>query len=305
MSLSSTSETVSVIWFRRDLRLHDNTALSHALQSGFPVVPVFIFDRTILDQLESPRDRRVEFIHQALQDMQRQLTEIVSSLEVYEGTPLEVWKKLSKKYTLAAVYLNHDYEPYALKRDQEIGNWLSDQQIPLHTYKDQVIFEKSEVVKDDQKPYTVFTPYSRKWKATLRPEHLKAWPTEKYFSAFYQQSPVVLPTLAKLGFQASGLAFPDPQWRKNIIQRYQQDRDFPGKSGTSRLGVHLRFGTISIRELARATSSWSETFLNELIWRDFYHMILWHFPHVGKGKAFRPEYDLIKWRNNEIGRAHV
>ena len=126
MSLSSTSETVSVIWFRRDLRLHDNTALSHALQSGFPVVPVFIFDRTILDQLESPRDRRVEFIHQALQDMQRQLTEIGSSLEVYEGTPLEVWKKLSKKYTLAAVYLNHDYEPYALKRDQEIGNWLSE-----------------------------------------------------------------------------------------------------------------------------------------------------------------------------------
>ncbi len=293
------SQKVNICWFRRDLRLHDHAALYHALKSGLPVVTVFVFDRTILDQLEDRHDKRVDFIHRALSVMQEQLVAMGSSLEVYHGTALEMFYQLSSKYDIDQIFANHDYEPYAKERDEEIHLFLNRQDIAFHTYKDQVVFEKDEVLKDDGKPYTVFTPYSKKWKAVLKEFYLKSYPTEKYFEHFFKQSPVVIPTLQQIGFQKTELQFEKPFIRDELIRKYKEQRDIPSANGTTRLSVHLRFGTISIRELARHTAQMSETFLNELIWRDFYHMILWHFPQVGAGKSFRAEYDFIQWRNNE------
>ena len=289
---------VSIFWFRRDLRLQDNAGLYQALQSGYPVVPVFIFDRTILDALEDKDDRRVEFIHQALSSIQEALTALGSTLDVRYGTPREVYEELLKDYEVKAVYTNHDYEPYAIQRDQSIGQWLQQQGCAFHTFKDQVLLEKNEVLKDDGKPYTVFTPYSRKWKAVMAANPISSYNTKKYFNQFFQQSPKHIPTLESMGFSAAGIPFPAKTWKKELITRYKEQRDIPSLPGTSRLSVHLRFGTISIRELAKEAGSLNETFLNELIWRDFYHMILWHFPKV-VGHSFKPEYDQIRWRNNE------
>ncbi|MFT3846909.1 MAG: deoxyribodipyrimidine photo-lyase [Lacibacter sp.] len=292
-------QKVNICWFRRDLRLHDHAALYHALKNGLPVVPVFVFDKMILDQLEDHNDKRVDFIHQALSAMQEQLAALGSSLEVYTGTPLEMFQHLCSKYRIDHVYTNHDYEPYAKERDDAVRFYLNKENVAFHTYKDQVVFEKDEVLKDDGKPYTVFTPYSKKWKATLNEFYLKSYPTEKYFDHFFKQSPVPVPTLQQIGFEKASIQFEVPVIHDELIRKYKEQRDIPSANGTTRLSVHLRFGTISIRELARHTSNISETFLNELIWRDFYHMILWHFPQVGSGKSFRAEYDFIQWRNNE------
>jgi len=289
---------VNIFWFRRDLRLEDNAGLYHALKQGKPVVPVFIFDKNILDELEDRTDRRVEFIHLSLQQIQAHLILIGSTLDIRYGFPEEVWKQLLKDYKVESVYTNHDYEPYAKKRDADIAVMLKKNNISFHTYKDQVIFEKNEVLKDNAKPYTVFTPYSRKWKAILNEFYLSSFPTEKYFSNFQKQKTKAIPSLAEMNFIPAGKSFPKKEWKDDIIKHYKERRDYPAVAGTSRLSVHLRFGTISIRELAREACKLNETFLNELIWRDFYQMILWHFPHV-VDKAFKPEYDNIKWRNNE------
>ena len=291
-------DNVNIFWFRRDLRLIDNAGLYEALKQSKPVVPVFIFDRNILDKLEDKADRRVEFIHAALEEMQVELKKLGSSLEVYYGTPVEVYKKLFNKYTIEKVFANHDYEPYALERELEITKVLKEKGTSLVTYKDQVILEKSEVLKDDGKPYTVFTPYSRKWKAVLTDYQLKPYPTKKYFSNFYKQTPQQIPSLNSMGFVAVDKPFPSKDLKEELINKYAEQRNFPGIEGTSRLGVHLRFGTISVRHLASESKSLSETYLSELIWRDFYQMILWHFPKVGMGKAFRQEYDNINWRKD-------
>jgi len=289
---------VTIFWFRRDLRLRDNAGLYHALKDGSPVVPVFIFDRNILDELEDKNDRRVEFIHLALQDIQQQLLKIDSSLDIRYGNPLVIYKELLKGYNIKKVFTNHDYEPYAKQRDSEILQLLNEHGVSFHTYKDQVIFEKNEVLKDDGKPYTIFTPYSRKWKAALKEYHLKAYPVKKYLANFFKQPGKKIISLEEMGFAPAGLPFPGKEWMGQVIRHYKEQRDIPSVQGTSRLSVHLRFGTISIRELADEAGALNETFLNELIWRDFYHMILWHFPRV-VGHAFKPEYDKIRWRNNE------
>jgi len=295
----NTNTPVNIHWFRRDLRLDDNAALYHALKQGLPVVPLFIFDTNILDRLEEKADRRVTFIHAALTDMQEQLLKLGSSLEVYYGTPEDVFRKLLDKYSIQKVFTNHDYEPYAQERDEAVRLLLNERGVSFHTYKDQVIFEKGEVVKDDGKPYTVFTPYSRRWKAALTDFYLKSYPVKKYHQHFYKQAPQKIPSLQSMGFLETEALFPARVMREELIRKYKEQRDYPAIQGTSRLGVHLRFGTLSIRKLAQKTGGLSETFLNELIWRDFYHMILWHFPQVGKGKAFKPEYEHIRWRNNE------
>ena len=292
-------QKVSVCWFRRDLRLEDNAALYHALKSPWPVVPIFIFDHNILDKLEDKADRRVDFIHRALAHIQDALVQKGSTLEVFYGQPLQVFTQLLKKYSIQQVFANHDYEQYAIDRDEQVRALLKVNNATLHTSKDQVIFEKEEVVKEDGKPYTVFTPYSRKWKSVLNDVYLQSYPSEQLSHQFYRQEPVVLPSLASMGFSETGQAFPAQEWKDDLIRKYKEQRDFPAVQGTSRLGVHLRFGTISIRRLARAAKDLNESFLNELIWRDFYHMILWHFPHVRRGHAFRKEYEQIAWRNNE------
>ncbi len=290
---------LTIFWFRRDLRLHDNAGLYHALRSGYPVLPIFIFDRQILDDLEDKHDRRVEFIYQAVTEMQAQLVAMGSSLQVIYGNPAGVWSQLVEQYDIAEVYTNHDYEPYATQRDSTIGTFLNGKGIPFYTFKDQAIFEKTEVLSGSGTPYTVFTPYSRKWKETVNAFYLKSYPTEKYYNNFLKISAIGVPLLKSMGFEATGQAFAASEVREEIIKNYKEQRDIPSIAGTSRLSVHLRFGTISIRQLARQAQGLSEGFLNELIWRDFYFQILWNFPHVGKGEAFRHEYDRIAWRNNE------
>jgi deoxyribodipyrimidine photo-lyase len=294
-------QTVNIFWFRRDLRLTDNAGLYHALKSDKPVLPIFIFDKNILDKLSDKADKRVAFIHTALQEMQTRMINIGSSLEVFYATPAEAFKKIASNYTIEKVFTNHDYEPYAIERDNSIADLLKTKGALLYTFKDQVIFEKDEVLKDDGKPYTIFTPYSRKWKTVLHEFHFKAYPTEKYFNNFLQQAAKDIPALTAIGFTDTGENFPAKALKKELLVKYQQQRNFPAVEGTSKLGVHLRFGTISIRQLAQHCSGLSEIFLNELIWRDFYHMILWHFPQVGHGRAFKPAYDFIEWKNDEAG----
>ncbi len=292
-------EAVNIFWFRRDLRLNDNAGLYHALKSENPVVPIFIFDKNILDELEDKHDRRVEFIRAALEEMQEQLIKIGSSLEVYYGYPGDVYKKLIEKYKIEKVFTNSDYEPSAIERDEAINKMLQKEKISMHSFKDQVIFEKNEVLKDDGKPYTIFTPYSNRWKSIVNEFYLKQYPTKKNFKNFFKQAAKRIPSLDSMGFKEVDKSFPSKELNKEIITHYKKDRDYPGIHGTSKLGVHLRFGTISIRELAKKASSLSDVYLKELIWRDFYQSILFHFPKVGKGKAFKVEYDFIEWRNNE------
>jgi deoxyribodipyrimidine photo-lyase len=290
---------VNIFWFRRDLRLEDNTALFHALQSEYPILPIFIFDKEILDKLENKADARVQFIHDNLLEIQPKLIEVGSSLEVIHGKPTEVFITLLKKYSIGKVFTNNDYEPYATERDAAIKTLLEKNNATLISYKDHVIFEKDEVTKDDGKPYTVFTPFSRKWKAALKEDDLTLYKTEKYFDNFLKTSPIKISSLTQIGFTKSTQIFPSKSVEAELVKKYSLQRDIPSIQGTSHLGLHLRFGTISIRRLAKYSRNLSETFLNELIWRDFYHMILWNFPHVGKGKAFKPAYDFIQWRDDE------
>ena len=292
--------SVNIFWFRRDLRLYDNGALFYALKEGKPVLPVFIFDRNILDDLEDKADRRVAFIHAAIMELQDQLTALHSSLEVFYGFPADIFKKLLDDYKVEKVFTNHDYEPYARERDEAISVLLQKKQVTFHTYKDQVIFEKNEILKDNNEPYTVFTPYSRRWKAKLNEFYLSSYPTEKYFQNFFKQAPKQLPSLQDIGFRQLNYSFPTKELKDEIIKKYGDTRNFPGvENGTSKLGAHLRFGTVSIRQIARLAKSLNDIYLDELIWREFYQMILWHFPKVGKGHAFKAGFEKIQWRNNE------
>jgi deoxyribodipyrimidine photo-lyase len=289
---------VNISWFRRDLRLHDNAALYHALKDERPVLCLFIFDKAILDELEDRDDARVTFIHQTIVQLDAELKKQGSALRVKYGTPDQVWDELLKQYDIAAVYANHDYEPYARGRDQAIGDKLKDHNIIFKTFKDQVIFEKDEVVKDDGKPYTVYTPYMRKWYQKLTSFYLESYPAEKYFKNLYRHPGYPLPSIQSMGFEKSDRVFPDQQYEQ-YIRDYAERRDFPGTRGTSHIGLHLRFGTVSIRELASKAYSYPEkTWLNELVWREFYMMILYHFPKTAD-HAFKPEFDRVKWVNDE------
>lgn len=291
---------VSLMWFRRDLRLEDNAALYHALRGPHPVVPVFIFDSLILGQLEEKADRRVSFICDALQQMQTRLQALGGSMVTLHATPEEAFRQWLSRFDIAAVYTNHDYEPYATTRDSRIADLLKNSGVAFHSFKDQVIFEKQEVVKDDGTPYTVFTPYSKKWRSLLTPFYYKSYPAEKYADHFLQATPSALPSPEDLGFETVLDHIPSAEVSDAVISQYDKRRDFPAiEQGTSHLGVHLRFGTISIRQLVQRALRLNATFVNELIWRDFYHMILANFPQVGKGSSFKPAYDQIPWRNNE------
>ncbi|MGB0915983.1 MAG: cryptochrome/photolyase family protein [Flavobacteriales bacterium] len=290
-------EGVSIFWFRRDLRLKDNAGLYHALRSGNPVLPVFVFDETILSKLEDKCDKRVDFIHRALRELTSDLQDLGSGLVVFHGTPLEAYRSLIAEYSVKSVFANHDYEPNAQRRDTEISELLADNGAVFKTFKDQCIFEKGEILKDDGKPYSVYTPYSKKWKAKLNAFYLKSYPTEKYFSNFLQFHSKHFPTLREIGFEKTEVEIPSSKTELSIIKNYHQTRDIPSIEGTSKMSVHLRFGTVSVRELSRLAQETNEKYLNELIWRDFYMMILWHFPNTEK--AFKPKYDLVEWEHNE------
>ncbi|MDQ3048724.1 MAG: DNA photolyase family protein [Bacteroidota bacterium] len=294
----SPKKSISIFWFRRDLRLHDNAGLYHALKNEVNLLPVFIFDPVILDQLENKQDRRVEFIHEALKSLHKQLLDLGSSLLVIHKTPLEAFKSLQCSFTIKNVYTNHDYEPYAVSRDTEVRNFLEGKNISFHSFKDQVIFESNEVLKDDGKPYTIFTPYMKKWKSKLSDFFIKSYPTENYFFNFLRTDPFVFPTLEEIGFESCGQQFAPINLNEKLIKNYDQTRNFPSVEGTSRMSVRLRFGTVSVRELATKALRLNDQWLNELIWREFYMMILFHFPHVVT-RSFKPSYDSIKWINDE------
>jgi deoxyribodipyrimidine photo-lyase len=290
---------VNIFWFRRDLRLDDNAGLYHALKSGKPVLPVFIFDKKILSDLADKKDARVSFIYDCVQALQFKLETWGSTLQVFYDEPLTAFKKLIETYSIGGVYTNEDYEPYARQRDASVAKLLEKSGASFRFYKDQVIFSKDEILKDDGKPYTVYTPYAKRWRATLKEFHLKSYPISKYKKNFYQRNPHHIPSLESMGFGRSDLEIPSAAIHESLIRNYAKTRDYPGVEGTSHLGIHLRFGTISIRKLATKAQQWSEVYLRELIWREFYSMILWQFPEVGEGKAFKPAYDLIKWRHDE------
>lgn len=282
---------INIFWFRRDLRLHDNAGLSAATQSGIPTLPIFIFDKEILGELDED-DARVQFIHDSLTHIQSSLPPKGKSIRVYHGAPLDIWKEIINEYDVEAVYTNTDYEPYALARDREVSELLASHGINFKTYKDQVIFEKSEVTKDDGKPYTVYTPYKKKWLKAFKPDMAEAYHVNQdhLFDGAY-----ALPSLEDIGFVKSSIEV--IPYKINQLSNYGETRDFPAQSSTSYLSPHLRFGTVSTREMVKHAIAVNEIFLSELIWREFFMQILFHFPYVVNG-SFKPKYDHIQWRND-------
>ena len=291
-------DKVSIFWFRRDLRLHDNVALFNALKSGEKVLPIFIFDTSILDKLPK-NDARVSFIIKELRSMNEHLKSFDASIDIYHGKPIEVFESLIKKYPIASVFTNHDYEPYAIKRDQEIKELLSSENINFNSFKDQVIFEKNEITKKDGNPYVVYTPYSKKWIEAYEQINHTHYTSEDLLSQLYTQSKAKELTLEELGFEETNTPIKNYIFNSRIINEYEETRNFPALDNTSKLGPHLRFGTVSVRQMvSRAEEQENKTFLKELIWREFFMQILWHFPHTHKN-SFKPKYDRIIWRNNE------
>ena len=291
-------DKVSIFWFRRDLRLHDNVALFNALKSGEKVLPIFIFDTSILEKLPK-NDARVSFIIKELRSMNEHLKSFDASIDIYHGKPIEVFESLIKKYPIASVFTNHDYEPYAIKRDQEIKELLSSENINFNSFKDQVIFEKNEITKKDGNPYVVYTPYSKKWIEAYEQINHTHYTSEDLLSQLYTQSKAKELTLEELGFEETNTPIKNYIFNSRIINEYEETRNFPALDNTSKLGPHLRFGTVSVRQMvSRAEEQENKTFLKELIWREFFMQILWHFPHTHKD-SFKPKYDRIIWRNNE------
>ncbi|KPM49520.1 cryptochrome/photolyase family protein [Jiulongibacter sediminis] len=284
---------LNIFWFRRDLRLFDNTALIEALKQGNPVLCLFIFDEKILKELPS-NDARVTFIHQQLEKINQKLSDHNSSLLVKHGEPEKVWSELIEEYEIEAVYTNKDYEPYARRRDGAIRDILKEREIDFHRFKDQVIFEEKEVVKDDGDPYTVYTPYKNKWLSQFKKKDfsVQELPRRPNFHEFE----VDFPSLKDIGFEKSEIEVRD--YDLSDLDKYDSVRNFPAKDATSYLSPHLRFGTVSIRDIISKLGKEEQKFMNELIWREFFMQILYNYPSVVKNN-FRSKYDGIKWRNNE------
>lgn len=289
----------SIFWFRRDLRLDDNVGFYEALKGENSVLPIFIFDTEILDKLPE-NDARITFIFNTLQKMRNTLQdEYGSSIAMFYGKPKEIFKQLIEDYDVSKVFTNRDYEPYARERDEEIQSFLEDNDIEFITYKDQVIFEKDEVVKKDGDPYVVYTPYMRTWKKNFKDHDLKIYYTNDYLDNLVKNSRLPNLSLSDMGFKKSSQEIKDYDVTPTLIKEYEDTRNFPAKEATSRLGPHLRFGTVSVRKMVKkAIAEENETFWEELIWREFFMQILWHFPET-KDQSFKSKYDRIEWRNNK------
>lgn len=292
-------EKYTIFWFRRDLRLDDNIGFYRALQSDYPVLPIFIFDTEILKDLPED-DARVTFIFQQLQAMRNELQEnYESSIAMYEGKPEKVFQQLIKDYAIAEVITNRDYEPYAKERDEKISSLLEDKDIKFTTYKDQVIFEKDEVVKKDGDPYLVYTPYMKTWKSNFNEDNLRIFYTNDYLDNLIKNTRLPNLSLSDIGFKKSSIEVPDYTVTKTMMNEYDDKRNLPSKDATSHLSTHLRFGTVSVRKMVKkAIQVKDETFFEELIWREFFMQILYHYPETVT-EAFKKKYDRIEWRNNK------
>jgi deoxyribodipyrimidine photo-lyase len=299
--MASIAETmkprISIHWFRRDLRLEDNHGLFRALQDHGNVMPLFIFDTTILSKLEDKADRRVDFIHRALERMQQEMVARGSTLLVEHGEPQEVWERLLERFEITSVTANHDHEPYAILRDRDVSELLARRGIAFRTFKDISIFERGEVVKDNGGAYTVYTPYMRKWKSLFHPDLAEPFGSALLLDNLWKAAPSPIPSLEELGFRRTDLMALPSDLDAALLQNYHQTRDIPSVEGTSRMSAHLRFGTVSVRKLVREGLTHSPKYVNELIWREFFMQILWHFPHTER--AFKPNYDAIEWRQDE------
>lgn len=310
---------MTIFWHRRDLRTNDNAGLYNALKNGGEVLPIFIFDRNILDKLEDKADARVEFLQNTVSKLAKAYEQAGGTMRVFYGDPQEIWAEILATYpNLKTVYANEDYESYAITRDKSIATSLAQKNINFYTYKDHVIFAGNEVQKKAGGPYTVFTPYSRMWRANLESRmdswvdesgkeitasyYLKPYPSEAYFHRLLEGSQVPsshkkVPSLAEMGFVPTAVEIPPTEVSRKLIREYDKMRDIPSVEGTSRLGIHFRHGTISIREKCLRAMELNATYVNELIWRDFYSQILQHFPHVENG-PFREKYAAIPWIND-------
>jgi deoxyribodipyrimidine photo-lyase len=321
------SAPITIFWFRRDLRLVDNRGLFKALKSSDHVLPLFVFDTDILSTLPK-NDHRITFIYDSLQAMHLKLQQKGRGILVKHGRPVDIFKELINQYDIKAVYCNADHEPYGQERDEAIKRFLTSHSISFCSFLDHLIFGKSDILKSDGSPYKVFTPYSQKWRLELNSDHLKHYPSEHKLDKLYPISLIfnkvlyegndftndsstsngawkdnintaTFPELKAIGFERSDMSVPGLMIDEDLIRRYDQTRDYPAQEGTSRLGVHLRFGTAGIRDLVVKAAKWNDVFLNELIWREFYAMILWHYPDV-VNNSFKVEYDRILWINNEF-----
>lgn len=290
-------EEVNIFWFRRDLRLYDNSGLSAATHSKIKVIPIFIFDTSITDKLPN-NDRRINFIFDNLAKIDLELkNKFNSSINVFKGEPVEIFKELIRDYKINSVFTNNDYEPYAISRDKLIKDLLENNQIKFKSFKDQVIFEKNEVVKDDGNPYVVYTPYMRKWKARLN-EDLSELNEKEVFNNFYNSPVSALKKLNEYGFIENDKKIEAFKLNSDIVTKYAETRNFPSINSTSKIGPYLRFGTVSVRKIVSGLLKFKDqTFLNELIWREFFMQILFHFPHTAE-KSFKSKYDKIIWLND-------
>ena len=292
-------DTVNIFWFRRDLRLDDNVGFYNALKSEHPVLPIFIFDKEILKKLPKD-DARLTFIYETLQKMRTKLEDKnTSSIAMFHGEPATIYKNLLAKYNIDTVFTNRDYEPYAKDRDDKIQQLLNDNNIKFKTFKDQVIFEQNEVTKKDGLPYVVYTPYMKVWKEQFKTHTLDFYYTSSFLKNLIQDKELPNLSLSDIGFTKSNQKIKKHIVTPALIQNYEDTRNFPAQDSTSKLGPHLRFGTVSIRKMIeKAITEKNEIFWQELIWREFFMQILWHFPHTSKN-SFKAKYDRIDWRNNE------
>ncbi|MFO7868272.1 MAG: deoxyribodipyrimidine photo-lyase [Bacteroidales bacterium] len=292
------TRTITLFWFRRDLRLSDNVGLFHALSSKKNVLPLFIFDTNILSKLPQPKDRRVDVLHQIIQLMHHKLKEYNSSIIVKHGTPEDVFAKLFKEYNVESVYTNKDYEPYAKERDTLVEQLCKENNIDFKSYTDHVIFESDSIRTQNDTPYTVYSPYARTWMKEFEKINIQSFNIEKLQHNFKHIDTLPYPTLSELGFTTSDINYTPYTLPKKIINTYHKNRDFPSIEGTSTIGFHLRFGTISIREAVQYAYKHSLVWLGELIWREFYMSILDSFPKVTHS-CFKEKYNFLNWRNNE------
>ena len=285
-----------IFWFRRDLRLDDNHALFKALKSGYDVLPIFIFDSNITNKLNQ-NDHRLNYINNVLDGLNKRLSENKKKIYIYKGDPIEIISKLIIKLKIKEIYLNKDYEPYAIDRDDKIEKLCVANNVSYNSFKDHVIFEEDQIVKKDGTPYVVYTPYSRKWIEKFQSNQLDSYPSELNLGGFVD-SDKIREVNYLMDFEKNIISPKTYNLNNDLIDKYEETRNFPALDSTSRIGVNLRFGTVSTRKIVKTSSERSNnTFLKELIWREFFIQILWHFPHTTE-KSFKDKYERIEWRNN-------